>query len=248
VKFPRRLVIILLVFSMTTYIFGCMEEEADDGTGGNGGDGNGGDDGGDVNVGVLEAMDVEITNIEYDWDGERKNPLDLPELVIRCEAINYGGPGWCMVVLVVNGTNSSIRMKRLIGLGSNEQKGLEFWGKIEEEPTNITSYVERELLEAITAPKSPEMDVETMNIFPEIVGWLDDEQTELEVIIYASVINYQTQGYITLVVEVEGVGFTKTVEERMYLDWYQFDDLQFDMVLPGPPVNTTITTKRPQPE
>jgi hypothetical protein len=139
-------------------------------------------------------------------------------------------------------------MKRLITLGANEQKGLQFWGKIGEEPVNITSYVENELSDAITKPKSEEMKIETMNIYPEIRRWLDENKTELDVTIYASVINYEVPGHITLVVNIEGIGFTKTVEERIHIKWYEFQDLKFDLVLPGAPVNITISTKRPQPE
>jgi hypothetical protein len=227
---------------MTTYIFGCVEEE-------NSLDNTSQDGNGDGNEGmVIKAMDVEITNIEYEWSGQTTNPLDTPEMTINCEAINYGGPGRCTVEIKANCPNSSITMKQIISLNSNEQKGLQFWGKIDEEPLNITSHVERTLSNAVTSPKSEEMDVVIANIFPKIHGWLDVNQTELKVEIFASVINYEQPGYITLVVKINGEGFNKTLEERIHVGWYELQNVKYDMILPGVPVNTTITTKRPQPD
>jgi hypothetical protein len=228
---------------MTTLIFGCVEEE--EGNNSTGGNNNPVDNNGGM---VVKAMDVDITNIEHNWRENTQNPLDPPDLSVSCEAINYGGPGRCTVAIVANDGNSSITVKRIIGLKANEQKELTFWGKISKEPVNITGYVERELSDAITKPKSDEMDVVIENIFPQVHKWLDKNHTELQVTIHASAINYEKPGHITLVTEVEGIGFTKTVEERIHIDWYELIDLKFDMTLPGVPVNMTINTKRPDPD
>jgi hypothetical protein len=92
------------------------------------------------------------------------------------------------------------------------------------------------------------MDVVIANIFPKIHGWLDTNQTKLKVEIHASVINYEQPGYITLVVKVDGEDYNKTLEERIHVGWYELQNVKYDMILPGLPINTTITTKRPQPD
>ena len=234
----------LLVFSLTTLIFGCVDEEVN---GTNGGNGNNNPDNGGGGE-VFPAMDVEITNIEYKWGEDPRNPLDYPHLTASCEAINYGGAGRCTVALVASVGNTSITMKQIIGLKANEQKKLNFWGKIEEEPQNISGYVERELSDAIKKPKSDEMDVHVTNIFPELHKWLDADHTELEASIHASAINYEKPGHITIVAEVEGQNFSKTLEERIHIGWYELKNIKFDVTLPGIPVNLTITTKRPDPD
>jgi hypothetical protein len=228
---------------MTTYIFGCMEEDNQNTTNGNGNNDNGGS--GDF---VFKAMDVEITNIEYQYSIDPMDPPRPGDLIVTCDAINYGGTGQCVVVICVNGTNSSIKMEQIVPLDENQQVELYFEGKSFEEPINITGYTKRETSGAITGPKSPEMDIETVNLFYDIHGWVDENQTELSVSITLTAINYESPGYVTIVVEAIGENFAKKMEERIYIGWFQYYDLNFDMNLPGIPVNITAQSKRPQPD
>ena len=191
-------------------------------------------------------MDIEITNIEYEWRDYPDDPLAQPEIIVTCGAINYGGSGHATIVVVANASNASTSIEKVACLAQNEQLHLEFYRKIPYEPLNITGYSKRELLDIIS-PSSEDLDVEIVNLFYEALGWIDDEKTELEVTVYATAINYEHPGYITVVIELAGEGFSKKIEERIFINWYEQFDLVFQIRLPAQPTNITAYTKRPQP-
>jgi len=239
----KRLTVVVVVVLLGALTFGCME--ATDNTTTN--NQNPAQGGGDNDEGAVSSpMDVEITNIDYEWTEYPDDPLAQPDLHVTCDAINYGGAGRATIVIAANTTNASVTMEQVVGLGENEQVSLDFYGKMSEEPTNITGYAKRELLDLIPNPKTSDMDVEIVNLYYDSLSWVDENHTELDASVHATAINYGQPGYVTVVVNISGPGFTKQVEERIHIDWYEQQDLEFDTKLPAAPTNLTARIKRPQ--
>lgn len=239
----KRLTAVVLVIIIGALTFGCMEETSNTTTEGQ----NLPQGGGDTNGGAVSSpMDVEITNIDYEFTEHPDDPFAQPDLHVTCDAINYGGAGRATVVIVANATNVSTTMEQVVSLGENEQVNLDFYGKMPEEPTNITGYAKRELLDLIPNPKTSDMDVEISNLYYDSLSWADENHTEIDASAHATAINYGQPGYVTVVVNMSGPGFTKQVEERVHIDWYEQQDMHFDTKLPAPPTNLTARIKRPQ--
>ncbi len=243
----RSACIAVAALLLMSLILGCMEEtgtqEEDQSyyeeTGG------GGAGGGDTTGAASPPVDVEVTNIRYEWHEYPDQPLSEPVLTATCDAINYGGPGYVTVVLVVNGTNQSACMEQRIQLAQNEQRSLTFYRKFSCRPTSVTAHTKRGVL-VNEQPTSGEPEVEIANLWYETLSWLDVERTQLEIAIHASAINYGRSGYVTVSIEIECQGSTSKVEQRVHLAWNEQVDLRLVTVVPSPSLNLTAYVRRPQ--
>ena len=235
----RNLLVVVLAVSMVAFILGCMEEETESTTGATTSSNN-------SNSGETSSspMDVEITNVEYQWKDYPGNPFRLPDLSVTCDAINYGGSGRTTVVVVANGSEGPVEMRKVIQIAKNGQVEVKLSGKIPTKPVSIAGDTERDLLSIVKQPSAKDMDVQIVNLFYDVTKWVNTSKLELDVVVRLSAINYGLPGYLTLVVQVDGQGFSKTTEERKHIGWYQQLDLSYSFKLPGVPVNLTAYAKR----
>lgn len=237
--------IAILTILLIALILGCMEAETQEG------DQSGGDvTGGDVNNSnaVSSPVDVEVTNIRYDWHDYPDQTLAEPDLKVTCDAINYGGSGYVTVVMVANATNESACMEQRIKLEKNEQRTLVFYRKFAYKPTSINASTKREVSSIITPPTSGDPEVEIANLWDEALWWIDPEQTQLQIAVHASPINYGPPGYVTVSVEIVCQGVTSKVEQRVHLGWNEQVDLRLESVVPSRSFNFTAYVRRPQPD
>lgn len=235
----RNPLVVLLILSMVSLILGCMEEEAANTTTKKASDQNNGTD----NM-AASPMNVEITNVEYQWKDYPGNPFRLPDLSVTCDAINYGGSGRTTVVVVANGSEGSVVMQKVIQIAKNGQVEVKLSGKMPAKPLSIAGHTERNLLSIVTQPAAKDMDVEIVNLNYDVTKWVNTTKLELDVVVRFSAINYGLPGYFTLVVQVDGEGFSKPNEERKHIGWYQQLDFSYSFKLPGPPENVTAHAER----
>ncbi len=188
----------------------------------------------------IPPMDIEIANLEWEWVNSTEGP-ERSELSVSCDAINYGGPGYATIRVVANASETSLVLEQRIYIDQNEQLHLDFSGKIDSEPTNISVYARRERLD-ILEPRVEDLDVEVTNLYYDVLG-VDDTY---DIVIYCSAINYGQPGYITVVMDVSCPEVNKTLEERVHLDTDEQLDMEFRVQLPSLPQNLSTSLKRPQ--
>lgn len=240
----RNPVAVIMAIMMVSFIFGCVEEAVDDG--GNEGNGGNGDQENDAGGGgVVPPMDVEVTNMYHQWTPHPEKPLAQPDLKVTCDAINYGGEGYADIVVFVNGTNSTMDLRRRILLKENQQAPLEFRVKFPCRPTEVLGRCEKEKL-SVLQPKADNVDAAIANLYYDLYRWTREDSPQIEGEIFLSAVNYGLAGHVTLVVEVNCGNQTKKVEERVHLDTNQQRDLKLPVTLAGFPDNLTAYTRRPQ--